>query len=205
MQMAFYLDQTRCTGCFTCVVACKDWNDVPPGLAAWRKVKTLEKGRYPELFVAHLPTSCYHCAKPACVKACPVGAITKRAADGVVLVDREACLGHDNCDMCLQVCPYESPQFGDEPNAKMQMCNFCVDRLEESKQPICVAACPLRALEAGPLDELRLKYPAIDAEGFAYEAKVAPSVAFKPKKDAKDLALAYVSVAPAGARVGYGR
>ena len=25
MQLALHFDQTRCTGCYACVVACKDW------------------------------------------------------------------------------------------------------------------------------------------------------------------------------------
>jgi len=52
MQMGFYFDQTRCIGCFTCIVACKDWHDIPAGPASWRWVHTIEKGKYPELFVS---------------------------------------------------------------------------------------------------------------------------------------------------------
>ncbi|UCC59478.1 MAG: 4Fe-4S dicluster domain-containing protein, partial [Dehalococcoidia bacterium] len=152
MQMGFYFDQTRCTGCYTCIVACKDWHDVPAGPASWRRVATIEEGEFPDLFVAFYTSSCYHCAEPACVAACPAGAITKRQEDGVVLVDREKCLGKDQCDLCLQACTYKAPQFGAEPNAKMQMCNLCPDRLEEGKKPICVAGCPMRALDAGPID-----------------------------------------------------
>ncbi|MBI2857590.1 MAG: 4Fe-4S dicluster domain-containing protein [Chloroflexi bacterium] len=197
MQIGFYFDQTRCTGCYTCIVACKDWHDVPAGPASWRRVTTFEKGTYPELFVAHLATSCYHCAKPACVPACPAGAISKRESDGVVLVDREACLGHDKCDMCLQVCTYKAPQFGAESNAKMQKCNFCVDRLEEGKQPICVAGCPMRALDSGPIDELKKKYGNnLEAEGFEVDASLCPSTIFKPKWDTKKLKLMRVDVAP---------
>ncbi|MFC1951831.1 4Fe-4S dicluster domain-containing protein [Chloroflexota bacterium] len=54
---------------------------------------TVEKGKYPDPFVAFLSTACYHCAEPSCVSACPVGAITKKEKDGVVVVDRKACLG----------------------------------------------------------------------------------------------------------------
>ena len=89
MQLGFYFDQTRCIGCFTCIVACKDWNDVPAGPASWRRVITIEKGTYPDLFVAFLSTACYHCANPACSAACPVGAISKRDNDGVVIVDSD--------------------------------------------------------------------------------------------------------------------
>ena len=40
MQLGFYFDQTRCINCFTCVVACKDWHDIPAGPASWLKVIT---------------------------------------------------------------------------------------------------------------------------------------------------------------------
>ncbi len=181
MQMGFYFDQTRCTGCGTCVVACKNWHDVPAGKANWIKFSPIEKGQFPEVFVAFMINTCYHCAQPLCVSACPVAAITKREEDGIVVVDRDKCQGKDYCDMCLQACPYASPQFGDEANAKMQKCNLCIDRLQENKQPICVASCPLRALDAGPIDELREKYDGKnEAIGFKY-SEVLPSIVFKPK------------------------
>ena len=198
MQMGFYFDQTRCTGCFTCIVACKDWNDVDAGPANWRRVIAIEKGKYPDLFVAFLSTACYHCVEPACVSACPVDAISKRELDGVVVVDREACLGKDNCDMCLQACPYDAPQFGAEENAKMQKCHFCLDRLAENKKPICVDACPVRALDAGPIEELRAKYGDIrEAEGFVYSEKLIPSIVFKPKEETEGLTVQKIESAPA--------
>ena len=182
MQLGFYFDQTRCTGCFTCSVACKDWHDIPAGPANWLRVTEIEKGKFPHVFVAYFVTACWHCADPACVTACPEGAISKRQEDGVVVVDQDKCLGKDNCDMCLQACAYEVPQFGAEQNAKMQKCNFCIDRLVEGKDPICVGACPMRALDAGPLDQLMAKHgQAQDAEGFVYSAELDPSVVFNPK------------------------
>ncbi len=181
MQMGFYFDQTRCTGCYTCTVACKDWHDIPAGPASWRQVLTIEKGKFPNLFVAFLSTSCYHCAQPLCASACPVGAISKRQEDGIVVVNREECLGKDSCELCKLACPYEVPQFGAEENAKMQMCNLCLDRLAENKKPICVAGCPMRALDAGPMEELRAKYGEIkEAEGFIFSAETRPSIVFKP-------------------------
>ncbi|MDP2932083.1 MAG: 4Fe-4S dicluster domain-containing protein [Chloroflexota bacterium] len=201
MQLGFYFDQTRCTGCFTCIVACKDWNDVPAGPASWMRVLTVEKGKYPDLFVAFLATACYHCAAPACVDACPVNAITKRAADGVVVVDPAACLGKDNCELCLQACPYSAPQFGAEANAKMQKCNFCLDRLAEGKKPACVDACPMRAMDAGPIEELRTKYGNIaEATGFAFSEKLMPAVVFKPSQDAGNLVPSRTLIAPESAR-----
>jgi anaerobic dimethyl sulfoxide reductase subunit B (iron-sulfur subunit) len=116
------------------------------------------------------------------VAACPAGAITKRKEDGVVVVDQAKCLGKDKCDLCLQSCPYGAPQFGAEKNAKMQMCNLCFDRLKEGKKPICVSGCPMRALDAGPIDGLRSLYgDKTEAVAFTHSADLKPSVIFKPK------------------------
>jgi len=179
------------------VVACKDWHDVPAGPASYIRMVAIEKGDYPEVSVHYMFASCYHCAKPACVPACPVGAITKRAEDGIVVVDREACLGKDNCDLCLQACPYDAPQFGAEENAKMQKCNLCLDRLAENKNPICVDACIMHAMDAGPIEELQAKYGDIrHAEGFVPSEALIPSIVFKPKEDTKGLAVKKVVVSP---------
>jgi anaerobic dimethyl sulfoxide reductase subunit B (iron-sulfur subunit) len=197
MQMGFYFDQTRCIGCDTCVVACKDWHDVPAGPASWIRIRTIEKGKYPDLFVASLLIRCYHCLEPVCVKACPVNAISKRTQDGIVAVDRESCLGRDHCQLCLESCAYDVPQYGAEENAKMQKCNLCIERWAENKKPICVDACPMRALDAGPIEELRAKYgDCREAESFVYSAELFPSVTFKPKMDTKGRAVQRVEVAP---------
>jgi anaerobic dimethyl sulfoxide reductase subunit B (iron-sulfur subunit) len=182
MQLAFFFDQTRCIGCYTCAVACKDWHDIPAGTARWLRVKTIEQGRYPEPFLAYLVSACYHCNAPACVAACPMKAISKREQDGIVMIDNNKCLGRDACQLCLQVCPYGAPQFGVEENALMQKCDFCLERWLMGKRPVCVDSCPAKALDAGPLDEMRSRYGEVTkAAGFKYDDEVRPSIVFKPK------------------------
>src|SRR5512143_3242665 len=39
----------------------------------------------------YLPRICNHCLNPSCVAVCPSGAIYKRAEDGIVLVNQDAC------------------------------------------------------------------------------------------------------------------
>lgn len=197
MQQGFYFDQTVCTRCCTCIVACKDWHDVPAGPASYLRIKTVEKGVYPEVSVHHMFLSCYHCAEPVCVAACPAEAITKRSTDGIVVVDRDACLGKDSCGgACLDLCPYDAPQFGAEPDAKMQKCDFCIDRLEENKNPICVDACPFYALDAGPVEELRTRHGgAREVEGFNPD-KVDPSLVVKPRIDTRGLKVQKIVTAP---------
>ena len=170
--MGFYFDQTRCTGCYTCVVACKDWHNINAGAVSLLRLKTIEKGEFPHPFVAHLVTACLHCANPPCVSACPEKAILKRDIDGIVIVDRDKCKGSAECpQFCLKACPWEVPQFGPEPGAKMQKCDLCVERLDQGKQPICVESCPMYALEVGPLEELKKKHRAEPkTSGFYYSA-----------------------------------
>jgi len=89
------------------------------------------------------------------------------------------CAGH----LCKDVCPYGAPQFAEEEKAKIQKCDLCLDRWAENKKPICVEACPARALDAGPMDELGAKYGDVrEAHGFVYSPVVQPSVVSKPKR-----------------------
>lgn len=97
MQLGFYIDQTRCTGCYTCMVACKDWNDILAGPASWIRVSTIEQGRFPNTFVAFLPSLCYHCDSPLCAWVCPAKAINKNDQNGLVIIDREKCREASHC------------------------------------------------------------------------------------------------------------
>ncbi|MFC1929335.1 FAD-dependent oxidoreductase [Chloroflexota bacterium] len=89
------------------------------------------------------------------------------------------CAGH----LCGDVCPYDIPQFVPEEKPKMQKCDFCLERLENGKKPICVMACPLEALDFGPIEELEITYKDAvrDAEGFISSPNVSPSILYKPK------------------------
>lgn len=183
MQYAFYFDQTRCTGCGACAVACKDWHDIPAGPIRWMRLECTEKGKYPDVFAGYLVLPCFHCIHPLCASACPADAIEKSPDDGIVRVDPDKCLGSDECDAkCRKACPYDAPQFGPKPGAKMSKCNFCEDRWAEGRLPICVESCPTRALDAGPLVEMQRRYGEnASAEGFVYSKAAKPAVVLKPK------------------------
>jgi anaerobic dimethyl sulfoxide reductase subunit B (iron-sulfur subunit) len=183
MQVGFYFDQTRCTGCGACRVACKDWHDLPAGSVNWMRVLYREAGKFPTVFVSYLAAPCYHCEKPVCAAACPVTAIVKRQADGIVVVDSQLCLGNVKCDVkCLKACPYQAPQFAETAGAKMSKCNFCLDRWIEGRLPVCVEACPTRALDAGALEEVRERHGDFrQADGFVYSDRTRPAIVFKPK------------------------
>ncbi|MBS0456420.1 MAG: 4Fe-4S dicluster domain-containing protein [Proteobacteria bacterium] len=103
----------------------------------------------------HFPRSCLHCETPACVTVCPTGASYKRAADGIVLVDEDKCIG---CKLCSWACPYGAREYS-AVEGVMKKCTLCVDRIynehldESERQPACVQACPTRARHFGDLGD----------------------------------------------------
>lgn len=155
-QYGFFIDLSRCIGCNACVIACKQWHDVAPGPAKWMRVYQWEKGSFPDIDLRVLPIPCFHCEKPVCADACPNKAITKEDKYGAVLVDAAKCTGQRKC---WEACPYGAPQYEDDaPGTRMSKCTMCIDRLEQGLKPICVLSCSLRALEFGPLDEIKKRY-----------------------------------------------
>lgn len=160
-EYGFYIDVSRCTGCKTCQLACKDYKDLPADInfrrvyeftgGGWQKT---DDGWANDVFAYYLSISCNHCSDPICVSICPTGAMYKQEDNGLVSVNEDVCIG---CQSCEMACPYGSPQY-DERKGIMTKCNGCAERVSLGLQPVCVESCPLRALDFGPIDELRSKY-----------------------------------------------
>jgi DMSO reductase family type II enzyme iron-sulfur subunit len=88
-------------------------------------------GEYPNTHYFYLPRLCNHCAKPACLAACPKNAIYKREEDGVVLIDQDRCEGYRRC---VAACPYKKVYYN-AAKKKSQKCIFCYPRLEQDTGP----------------------------------------------------------------------
>ncbi len=152
MALGFYFDMTRCVGCRACQVACKDRNNLDTGLI-FRYAKTYETGSFPDVGMYNYSGSCNHCENPACITVCPTGAMYK-AEDGTVIHDDDMCIG---CKACMNICPYGAPKF-DEVRAIVRKCDACASQRAKGENPVCVDACPSRALDFGEKDELIAKY-----------------------------------------------
>ena len=157
---AFFLDVQICTGCKTCMVACKDKNDLDSGIR-WRRVVEYCGGQWvplpggtfrQDVFGYYISVSCNHCADPICVEVCPTGAMNQDD-NCIVTVDQTRCMG---CRYCEWACPYGAPQYH-SGSGRMSKCNLCRDELESGGMPACVAACPTRALSLGEFDASRLE------------------------------------------------
>lgn len=152
-----------CIGCGRCAAACKKENNVPVQPYYYRTwvekyVKKMDgscsvtspnggidgfKSDTPEneiLRAFFVPKLCNHCDKAPCVQVCPVGA-TFQTRDGVVLVDKDYCVG---CRYCIQACPYGA-RFLDPRTKTAEKCTFCYHRITRGLLPACVEVCPAQA------------------------------------------------------------
>jgi formate dehydrogenase iron-sulfur subunit len=156
-------DLTKCIGCGWCQQACREWNHLaaksncpdqdPDILSAdtWTVAdhKDVEQGG--RSYRVYVKRQCMHCLDPACVSACPVGALQK-LDEGPVTYDPSRCIG---CRYCMVACPFGVPKFQWEAALPMICkCTFCVDRQQEGMEPACAAACPTGALLFGDRDDL---------------------------------------------------
>jgi len=186
-QYAFYIDTSRCSGCKTCQVACKDKNNLDIGVL-WRRVYEISRGSWTKLNgvwknnikAYNVSLSCNHCEKPVCVEVCPTGAM-KKNKNGIVTIDAKKCIG---CNYCAWACPYGAPQY-DEAKGVMTKCDFCEDYLADGKNPSCVDSCPMRVIDFGDLEELKQKYGgAAQLYPLPEAHHTQPAILIKPHKDA---------------------
>jgi len=165
-RMAMLTDLTKCIGCGWCQEACREWNDLSGSGTGQGDVQredsclSAETWTFPEmhevmqdgqLHRVFVKRQCMHCENPACVSACPVGALQK-LDNGAVVYDCTRCIG---CRYCMVACPFSVPKFEwNERLPRIRKCTFCIDRQAEGLAPACAAACPTGALTFGERDAL---------------------------------------------------
>ncbi len=63
----------------------------------------------------------------------------------------------------------------------MSKCDLCRDERRQGRPPVCVAACPMRALDWGALDDLRARHGTLACVApLPDPSQTAPAVVFSP-------------------------
>lgn len=203
-RLGMVVDTKGCISCNACSMACKIENNLPDGVW-WTQARTeggarrdTPAGTYPNLSMRSYTFACQHCANPACVEVCPVGATYKDEATGIVMQDVDVCIG---CQACMSACPYEGvrtyldeepaylvgfavgdPEAAPHKQATVEKCRFCAHRVARGEQPACIEVCPARARFFGDLDDPTSEVAQLLAERESYqllpEEGTSPSVYF---------------------------
>jgi Fe-S-cluster-containing dehydrogenase component len=169
------IDQSKCTGCNYCTLACLAHNDTQN---EWNVVSQSGEVGGHQVFVAR---PCMQCEHAPCVEVCMVGASYYRD-DGIVMMDYDKCIG---CRYCEAACPYQarvfnwekfegknpavpewgSPEVERRPRGVPEKCSFCYHRIDRGLSlgltpgqdadatPACVNACPTKARIFGDLND----------------------------------------------------
>ena len=160
LQMGFIHNNVDCIGCRACEMACKDKNGLSAG-PRFRRVQYIEGGVFPNVFAFKINMSCNHCAEPACLPACPTGAIFKRKDNGVVDIDSTLCIG---CRKCEAACPVGAMSGAEDAAGFLDghVLNWMPEFLEKAARPAECALCrAILQMTDAALDELKDELEAI--------------------------------------------
>jgi Fe-S-cluster-containing dehydrogenase component len=177
------VDMRKCSlheSCVACLDACHRFHNVPTIKDPRHAVCWIRKSDFKTIFMdqasgyenAHMLSlrsviMCNHCGDAPCVRVCPTGA-TWRRTDGIVMMDPHRCIG---CRYCMAACPYGSRSFNfsnpkeyiaaDKINMAyplrtrgvVEKCDLCALRIDRKLKPLCVEACPGKAISFGDLND----------------------------------------------------
>jgi Fe-S-cluster-containing dehydrogenase component len=181
------VDVALCHDCNDCFLADKDefvGNDFPPYSVAqpwsghrWMNIERKERGQYPIVQVAYLPTPCMHCDDAPCIKDSPAGAVYKRE-DGLVIIDPVKAKGHPEI---TDTCPYGAIYWNEEAQVA-QKCTGCAHLLDEGwTETRCSQVCPTGALTLVLADDAQMakRTAAEGLEAYKPQLGTRPRVLYK--------------------------
>ena len=160
----FLVDTSRCIGCRSCQVACKQWNkldadktankgtfenprDLTPAL--YNRIKFVESSEGDKVSWQFFNERCMHCGEAGCMKVCPSPGALYRTKDGIVAFNKEKCI---SCKYCVSACPFNIPRY--DSDEKVSKCHLCLSRVDGGMAPACAKACPTETLKFGNRNDL---------------------------------------------------
>ena len=178
-----FVDTSICTGCKACQVACKQWNEMAPGVAlpmedeaavrehraftgnsydntgelsatSWRHVKFIEQ------FSEDRRQGRWLMMSDVCKHCVRAGCLEVcptgaiiRTEFDTVVIQSDACNG---CRDCIGACPFGVIDIN-PVSGTAQKCTLCYDRMRAGMTPACAQACPTTSINFGTIRELKQK------------------------------------------------
>ena len=181
------IDTAACTGCGTCAKIC------PRGI-----ISMVDQASSPTASVVTCKNTmagaktrkvcsvgCIGCQK--CAKTCPTQSIT--VENNLARIDTDTCIG---CGTCAIVCPYNAPKV-DEEKKKAVRCNGCAERVAAGEKPVCVEACPARALDFGDAEEMAKMGERGNIAPLPDPSETTPNIFIKASADAQPVGAAEIA------------
>ncbi|MCP4181868.1 MAG: oxidoreductase [Hyphomicrobiales bacterium] len=180
------IDIAECTNCNNCFLACKDeyvgnnfdGYSAPQPLHGhkWINILANERGQFPIMDIAYVPTMCNHCDDAPCIKQ-GKGAVKKRD-DGIVIIDPKKAI--DRKDI-VESCPYGAIWWNEDLSLP-QAWTFDAHLLDQGwEQPRCAQSCPTGAMKAVKAsdDELAMLIEQDNLEPLRPDLNTKPRVLYK--------------------------
>jgi protein NrfC len=142
------VDTKKCAGCTSCMMACSLTHHGETNHSLSRIQITQDPwGKFPDDIAI---SQCRQCPFPACVEACPTGAMHADAKTGVRTVDEAKCIG---CERCVNACPFTpSRALWNFEEKHAQKCDLCEGAKFWDQQGgpdgkrACEEVCPMGAI-----------------------------------------------------------
>jgi len=148
MRVGCLVDTTRCIGCRSCQVACKQSNVLAsdetrffaapggyqnpgrfsPKTYTYVSFHEREDAEGEPIWV-FVKRQCMHCDVLYCASVCAAD-VFRKTESGVVVFQAENCIG---CAACIDACPFEVPtiDYWDVATPHLRKCAFCFGRQEQ--------------------------------------------------------------------------
>lgn len=145
------VDTKKCAGCASCMLTCSMVHSGESNISLSRiQVLSDPFGPFGEE-TSLVQEQCRQCTYPACVDACPTGAMHADANNGFArTVDEGKCIG---CERCINACPFTPSRVQWNPTERhAQKCDLCKDTPFMTQEggvggvQACVAICPTGAI-----------------------------------------------------------
>jgi Fe-S-cluster-containing hydrogenase component 2 len=145
MSKQLIIKPEKCLGCRTCELVCSFEHNGEFNT----KLSSVTVMEYEAASIA-VPVMCLQCDEAACMKVCPVGAITQDEF-GAFTMNRDKCIV---CKMCMNACPLGNIGFSSRTK-RVFKCDLC------GGDPQCARYCPSGAIMYVEPDEMQDRKRAI--------------------------------------------